>query len=176
MRLNLVLLVLFALTLGMHVRFRAEPSRPNVEFFPNMARSPAYESFSENPNFADGKTLQLPPPHVVEHGRPPAAAPGPENPFSRDDLAAYTRGAAVYRSYCLPCHGPAGRGDGAVTRRGFPAPPPLNSENALKMSDAKMFEIVTAGQKNMPSYAAQIPVADRWKVILYVRALQEKMK
>jgi mono/diheme cytochrome c family protein len=60
--------------------------------------------------------------------------------------------------------------------RGFPAPPPLNSENALKMTDAKMFQIVSAGQKNMPSYAAQIPEPDRWKVILYVRALQEKMK
>lgn len=176
MRMNVVLLALFALTLALHVRFQAEPSRPNVEFFPNMARSPAYESFSENPNFADGKTLQLPPPHVVAYGAALAAAPAPENPFSRDDLAAYTRGAAVYRSYCLPCHGPAGRGDGAVAMRGFPAPPPLNSENALKMSDAKMFEIVSGGQKNMPSYAAQIPEADRWKVILYVRALQEKMK
>lgn len=176
MRLNFILLALFALTLGLHVRFRAEPSRPNVEFFPNMARSPAYESFSENANFPDGKTLQLPPPHVVARGAVPASPPPVENPFQREDLAAYTRGAAVYRSYCLPCHGPAGRGDGAVARRGFPAPPPLNSENALKMSDAKMFEIVTAGQKNMPSYAAQIPEEDRWKAILYVRALQEKMK
>jgi mono/diheme cytochrome c family protein len=176
MRLNVVLLVLFAVTLGLHVRFQAEPSRPNVEFFPNMARSPAFESFSENPNFPDGKTLQLPPAHVVPRGAIPAAGPAPENPVSRDDLESYTRGAAVYRSYCLPCHGPAGRGDGAVAMRGFPAPPPLNSENALKMTDAKMFQIVSAGQKNMPSYAAQIPEPDRWKVILYVRALQEKMK
>lgn len=176
MRLNFVLLVLFAVTVGLHVRFQAEPSRPNVEFLPNMVHSPAYASFSENPNFPDGKTLQLPPPHVVARGALPVAAAVEENPFSREDLAAYTRGAAVYRSYCLPCHGPAGRGDGAVAMRGFPAPPPLNSENALKMSDAKMFEIVTRGQKNMPSYAAQIPEDDRWKVILYVRTLQEKMK
>jgi hypothetical protein len=85
---------LFVLTLGLHVRFEAEPSQPNVEFFPNMARSAAYESFSENPNFPDGKTLQLPPPHVVARGARRAADPGSENPFSRDDLAAYTRGAA----------------------------------------------------------------------------------
>lgn len=176
MRLNVVLLLLFVVSVGLHVRFRAEPSRPNVEFLPNMVRSVAFESFSENPNFPDGKTLQLPPPHTVPRHARIAPAGEVANPFKREDLAVYNRGAAVYRSYCLPCHGPTGRGDGSVATRGYPAPPPLNAETALAMSDGKMFQVLTDGQKNMPPYAAQVSEEDRWKVILYVRSLQEKMK
>ena len=176
MRLNAVLLVLFGLSVGLHVRFRAEPFQPNVEFLPNMVRSAAYESFSENPNFPDGKTLQLPPPHTVPRHARIVPAGEAANPFDGEDLAVYNRGAAVYRSYCLPCHGPAGRGDGPVAMRGFPAPPPLNAESALAMSDGTMFQVLTNGQKNMPPYAAQVSEEDRWKVILYVRTLQEKMK
>jgi len=35
-----------------------------------------------------------------------------------------------------------------------------------------MFHLLSFGQGNMASYAAQISREDRWKVILYVRELQ----
>jgi len=34
------------------------------------------------------------------------------------------------------------------------------------------FEVITKGYGGMPSYSAQIPPADRWRIIAYVRALQ----
>ncbi len=34
------------------------------------------------------------------------------------------------------------------------------------------FEVITKGYAGMPSYSAQIPPADRWKIIAYVRVLQ----
>ena len=37
-----------------------------------------------------------------------------------------------------------------------------------------MFHVLSYGQANMPSYASQVDRDDRWKAILYVRALQEK--
>jgi len=37
-----------------------------------------------------------------------------------------------------------------------------------------MFHVITLGRKDMPSHAAQASVDDRWKVILYIRALQKK--
>jgi putative heme-binding domain-containing protein len=78
----------------------------------------------------------------------------------------------------LPCHGAVGNGDGPVAMHGFPPPPSFASESSLKMSDGRMFHVVTFGQsylpeKNMPGYAAQISAEDRWKAILHVRALQE---
>ena len=36
----------------------------------------------------------------------------------------------------------------------------------------QVFATITNGVRNMPGYAAQIPVADRWAIVAYVRALQ----
>jgi hypothetical protein len=35
-----------------------------------------------------------------------------------------------------------------------------------------IFEVITKGYAGMPSYSAQIPAVDRWKIVAYVRALQ----
>jgi hypothetical protein len=34
------------------------------------------------------------------------------------------------------------------------------------------FEVITRGYAGMPSYSAQIPPADRWRIIAYIRVLQ----
>lgn len=59
-----------------------------------------------------------------------------------------------------------------MATRGFPPPPSLFAENAVKMKDGQMFHVLSFGQANMASYASQISREDRWKVILYVRSLQ----
>ena len=84
------------------------------------------------------------------------------------------RGARVYATFCVPCHGVSGKGDGLVALRGFPPPASLMAEKAVNMEDGQMFHVLSFGQGNMASYAAQIPREDRWKVILYVRSLQEQ--
>jgi len=133
------------------------PTRRNWEAMPEMVRTVAYKSFSTNPNFADGKTLQLPPEGTVAREAPPGA-PRP--------------GATVYQTYCQPCHGLAGKGDGPVAMRGFPPPPSVLAEHAVHLTDDQMFEIVSHGQKNMPSYAVQVPPRDRRAAISYIRSLQ----
>jgi hypothetical protein len=35
-----------------------------------------------------------------------------------------------------------------------------------------IFNTITNGIRNMPAYAAQIPVEDRWAIVAYVRALE----
>ncbi len=183
MKLNLFLALAFVLCVACGLLIRLQPSRPNVEVLPEMVRTAAYKAYSANPNFADGKTLQEPPPDTVPRGfhsvdyqasEAGAIRAGEElnNPYNFEDLAAFTRGAFVFRTWCLPCHGATGRGDGQVAMRGFPAPPPLNSEKTLALKDGRMFHILTFGQKNMPSYASQVSEDDRWKAILYVRSLQ----
>ena len=86
------------------------------------------------------------------------------------------RGAQIYGSYCLMCHGPGGNGDGPVTKRGVPAPPSLFGDKARTMADGKMYHIVSLGQGNMAAYAAQIERDDRWRAVLHVRALQAAFK
>jgi hypothetical protein len=35
-----------------------------------------------------------------------------------------------------------------------------------------LYKTITEGVRKMPSYRSQIPVEDRWAIVLYVRALQ----
>jgi mono/diheme cytochrome c family protein len=182
-KLNVFLAIALVLCVACGLLIRPQPSRPNVEFIPEMVRIASYKAYSANPNFPDGKTLQEPPPNTIPRGfqsedyqatEADAVRAGEElnNPYNFEDLAALTRGAFVFRTWCLPCHGATGRGDGQVAMRGFPAPPPLNSEKTLALKDGRMFYILTHGQKNMPSYASQVSEDDRWKAILYARSLQ----
>ncbi len=182
--LNLVLLVAFLGSLVLNWAARRDATRPNLEFLPEMVRTARYNAFSPNSNFPDGKTLQAPVPGTIPRGYLPldyratpedAARAGRElkNPFSSAEAMALERGASVYRNFCQACHGTTGLGDGPVALRGFPAPPSLLVEKAVKMPDGQIFHILTYGQKNMPSYASQISREDRWKVILFVRSLQK---
>lgn len=182
MKLNLFLLTLLVVTIAANLGLSDNPQRRNFEAMPEMVRSIAYKSFSTNPEFPDGKTLQLPPEGAIARGARPlhyAATPADAiragQELAAPPLAADTleRGARVYQTYCQPCHGGAGKGDGPVSLRGFPPPPSFLADRAMQLADGQMFHIVTYGQKNMPSYAAQVPREDRWRVIAYVRSLQK---
>lgn len=161
--LNFALLAVFALSVAANFAVRPDPSRPNMDYLPEMVDSVAYDSFAPNPNFPDGKTLQRPVEGTVARIEPPR---------SMTPAASMARGARVFAAFCAVCHGGAGKGDGPVVARGFPAPPSLLAQNAITMTGEQMFTILTAGRRNMPSYAAQVSPEDRRNVILYVRSLQ----
>lgn len=180
---NSVLVVLLAALLVVHWVLTPDTTRRNIVVLPDMAASVPYDTFSPNPNFADHKTLREPVPGTVVRGYMPlhyAATPadalraGQElvSPISNNDPRALSRGAVVYTNFCEPCHGPAGKGDGIVAQRGFPAPPSLLAPRARKLPDGQIFHILTFGQNTMPSYASQIERADRWAAIAWVRSLQ----
>lgn len=180
---DIVLLLVLAAAGVLAWSVRRDPSKPNIEVLPEMVRSVPYDSFAPNPVFPDGKTLRQPPAHTVPRGMIPTryagALEGREgagselaNPFSAEDGDALHRGGKVYQSFCAPCHGPGGDGDGPVVQRGFPAPPPLTSPDSAALPDGAIFHIVTRGKGNMPPHAAQIAEEDRWKTVLHIRSLQ----
>ena len=39
------------------------------------------------------------------------------------------------------------------------------------LSDGELFNVISHGVRNMPGYAYQIPVADRWAITTWVRVL-----
>ena len=158
-------------------------AKPNFEFLPQMAHSPRYNAFAPNPNFADGSTLQRPEPGTIARGHMPlhyAATPqdalraGDElkSPLDSQSAQARQRGEFVFANFCAVCHGAGGAGNGPVPQRGYPAPPSLLADHAIKMKEGQMFHVLTYGQNNMPSYASQLSREDRWNVVLYVRTLQ----
>jgi mono/diheme cytochrome c family protein len=82
------------------------------------------------------------------------------------------RGQERFNIYCIVCHGPIGNGDGMVVRRGFPKPPTYHDDRLRNAPVGHFFDVITNGWGKMNSYAFQVPPADRWAIISYIRALQ----
>ena len=89
-----------------------------------------------------------------------------------------TRGQDRYNIYCTTCHSLTGDGQGMVSRRaaalgaaGLVAPS-FHDDRLRHIPDGQLFAIISNGVRNMPSYAHNLPVHDRWAIVQYVRALQ----
>lgn len=82
------------------------------------------------------------------------------------------RGEDRYRIFCIVCHGPNGEGNGMVVRRGYMKPPSFYEQRLRDAPVGHFFDVDTNGFGRMNGYAAQIPVADRWAIVAYIRALQ----
>ena len=91
-----------------------------------------------------------------------------------DYAKALTRGQERFNIYCAPCHSRTGDGKGMVARvqNGFAKVTSLHDKAVREMPDGQLYATITNGVRMMPSYAAQIPVADRWAIVAYVRALE----
>jgi len=180
----ILLVVVLAGLIGLHWIILPDPSRRNYEFLPGMVESVAHDAQSPALR-ADGTRIDLRPPRgSVARGYIPFAYEAtPEgallagrelsNPVPVEDADAVARGAFVFATFCSVCHGAAGHGDGTVTLRGVPPPPSLLLDHAVEMSDGQMFHVITLGQANMSSYASQVEREDRWRVIRYIRTLQQ---
>jgi hypothetical protein len=83
-----------------------------------------------------------------------------------------TRGQERYDIFCAPCHDRVGTGSGMIVLRGYRKPPSLHIERLRTQPDGYFFDVITNGFGVMPNYAQQIPVADRWAITAYIRALQ----
>ena len=82
------------------------------------------------------------------------------------------RGQNRFDIYCAPCHDRLGEGNGMVVRRGYRHPPSYHIDRLRKAADGYIYDVITNGFGAMPDYAAQIPPADRWAIVSYIRALQ----
>lgn len=149
-------------------------SQPNAVFMPDMVYSPAIKAQEEG--------NRLPPQGTVPQGYQAFAYPSQaasvneaagrelKNPL-KPTPEVLARGKAVFDTYCMACHGPAGEGDGTIVPR-FPRPPSLQADKIRGWKDGQIFHIVSVGRNLMPSYATQVEVGDRWAAIHYIRALQ----
>ena len=90
-------------------------------------------------------------------------------PVTREVLL---RGKDRFNSFCSPCHGRLGDGNGMVVQRGFPSPPSYHTDSVRVMPAGFYVDVMTKGFGRMYPFAARIHPHDRWAIAAYIRALQ----
>ncbi len=151
------------------------------EYFDDMVHSSAYESYTANPNFSDGKTMQPPVEGTIPRGMVPY-------PFEKTDedraLAAQTlvnefeptpenleRGKRMYGIYCMQCHGEKGNGQGSlyVNKKYTYPPASLLSDKMRANPEADIYHVISVGFGVMGEHGSMIKPADRWKIAMYIK-------
>lgn len=147
----------------------------------DMHNQPKYIPLRESDFFADGRSERPLVPGTVPHGEPREdtsyytglvgdklldAMPVPVN---RDLLK---RGQERFNIFCAPCHSVLGDGQGMVARRGYLKPPSFHDDRLRNAPLGHFYRVMTFGSGAMPDYAQQVPPADRWAIVAYIRALQ----
>jgi mono/diheme cytochrome c family protein len=158
------------------------------EYAPNMYEHIAYDPDQINNNFKDGKTAQVPPAGTIPIGFVKFDYPNTKDGYELagtevkstlpETAQNFEEGRLLFVSFCSPCHGVNGQGDGLVVAHGFPPPPSYSKGQSSRggamkdLSDGKIYHTITYGLNAMGSYASQLDPTERWKVVMYVHHLQ----
>lgn len=180
MRNSLIVLIIITVTLVSCKHDRNDPGRA---YFPDMVYSNAYEAYSPNPVFPDGKTMQTP----VEGTIPREMIPYQYKKTFDDQQRAgielvnpvevnaenLTKGKEEYTIYCMMCHGTQGKGDGHLfTAKLFPIQPTsLVGDYVQNKPDGEIYHVITLGSLSglMGAHGSQISPENRWKIVAYVK-------
>jgi mono/diheme cytochrome c family protein len=94
------------------------------------------------------------------------------NPVAMSD-SSIARGARLWQTYCIVCHGQTGLGNGPVTKPGkFIPPPSLLAPTSIARTDGFIYAHIRRGGPIMPSYRFAIDAEGAWNLTNYVRHLQ----
>lgn len=151
------------------------------QYFDDMVTSPAYETYTRNHNFRDGKTMQPPVEGTIPRGHMKyqyekndsdrleagVTVLNPLEPTSQN----LERGKKVYTVYCASCHGDQGDGQGLLfTSKKYSYPPAsLLSDKMRNVPDGEIYHVITVGWGIMAEHGSMIRPDDRWKAVLYIR-------
>jgi mono/diheme cytochrome c family protein len=89
-----------------------------------------------------------------------------------------SEGKKVYTTFCIGCHGTGGNGDGHLytSKLYLLKPRSLVSASADNLKDGEIYHSITLGFGSMGAHGGQIRPEQRWKLILYIRTLQNEAK
>lgn len=145
-----------------------------------MQRQQKVKAYQANGYWADGLGMRPPPEGTVPYGKLlPAEVTSGLGPDGRPvallpmpvDAKLLARGRARFDVTCAVCHGVLGDGESQVAiNMSLRRPPSLHAYRDVP--DGHFYRVISEGFGLMPSYAAELPVEDRWAIVAYVRALQ----
>jgi len=149
-----------------------------------MSEQPRYDVYEASRFFRDSMAMRLPPagtisrdavleqPKATGHSAAGGYLDSVPVPVSPELLQ---QGRSRFEIFCAVCHGAGGYGGSVVaanlTER---RPPSLRSPTVSALPPGFFFEVISRGLGRMPSYAAQLPIDQRWAVVAYLRQLQSR--
>jgi hypothetical protein len=162
---------------------RERPSEnPPIHIIKDMDNQPKYKAQAKSEFFENEATMRQPVPGTIPQGylrTDEVYFDGKNTDGSFVKIAPIdvtvqnlNRGRERFDIYCSPCHSRVGDGKGIMINRGYIPPPTFHSDRLREIEDGHIYDVITNGIRSMPSYAHQIPPDDRWKIVVYMRALQ----
>jgi len=164
-----------------------QESDRNYQYFPNMYKSPSYETYIEYNTdvFENGQEAKLPVEGSIPRGWMPYSYKdsneGYENakanlenplPYTEDNV---NEGKELYTIYCAICHGDKGDGKGTLMEREKILGIPSYNDAGRAITEGSVYHVMYYGLNTMGSYAAQTDEYERWQIDHYVMDLKRKL-
>jgi mono/diheme cytochrome c family protein len=167
-------------------------AKPPFEIFPDMNYQDKVKDQQSSAFFADGVASRAPIPGTVAEempavndywatgkwddthwgdGIPVHDAVDGGRPL-QVDAADMARGRERYTISCEVCHGAAGDGQGITSKYGLNGAANYHVDRLRQEPDGQLFDTITNGHGQMLGYGYNITIDDRWRIVMYIRALQ----
>lgn len=105
----------------------------------------------------------------------PKQANDVKNPLTGNtDILKYAK--VIYTTYCGPCHGSKGKGDGVAATGLATKPADHSSDYVQNQTDGALYWMITQGRNPMPSYKTTLTDNQRWELVNYIRTLAKNQK
>jgi len=167
-------------------------TKPPFEIFPDMNYQDKVKDQQPSAFFADGNSARAPIPGTVAEEMPAAndywATGKWDDTHWGDgipvhdavdggrplqvDAADMARGRERYTISCEVCHGAAGDGQGITSKYGLNGAASYHTDRLRQETDGALFDTITNGHGQMFGYGYNITIDDRWRIVMYIRALQ----
>jgi mono/diheme cytochrome c family protein len=149
-----------------------DPNQTKLTYMPDMADGPVAKP---QRNYLDPPVGSVAMNAILYPKDVEAAGQLLLNPFAETkDLEKVRReGKHLYSQVCTTCHGADAKGKGTISDV-YPPGADLTSEMYRQKSDGFLFHRITFGSAIMPFQGDKLDPMERWKVVMYVRQLQEE--
>jgi mono/diheme cytochrome c family protein len=167
-------------------------TRPPFEIFPDMNYQDKVKDQQPSAFFADGVASRAPIDGTVAEEMPakndywatgkwdeshwgdgiPVHGATDDAPALAVDDVNMERGRERYNINCAMCHGASGKGDGITSKYGLNGAANYHTDRLRTASDGDIFNTITNGKGQMMGYGYNINIDDRWRIVMYIRALQ----
>ncbi len=160
-----------------------DKTKPNYQYMPDMYESVGYETYTENPNYKNGMTTQVPVEGTIARGQVPyeydntnegydLAKVESKNPLEINE-ANLASGQKMFTIYCSSCHGTKGEGDGTLVKREKILGVPNFKDRDI--TQGSIHHVIMYGRNMMGSHASQLTAEERWQVTMYVEQLRNEL-